>query len=52
MAPGAKEAAAERVKDAAEDRAAGDKPSPLGALLVALLVGVGAAVITYKLLRS
>jgi hypothetical protein len=50
--PSIKEAATERVKDAAKDRVAGKRPSPLGALLIALIVGIAAAVITYKLLRS
>ena len=47
-----KEAATEQVKDAAKDRLAGKRPSCLRALLIALIVGVAAAVITYKLLRS
>jgi hypothetical protein len=49
---GVKEAATEQVTEAATDRVAGDKPSPPRALLVALIAGIGAAVATYKLLRS
>jgi hypothetical protein len=47
-----KDAATERVKDAAKDRVAGNRPSPPRALLVALIVGTAAAAVTYKLLRS
>jgi hypothetical protein len=47
-----KEAATEQVKEAAGDRVAGESPSPPRALLVALIVGIGAAAATYKLLRS
>ena len=47
-----KEAATERVKKAAKGRLAGDSPSKFGALLPALIVGIGGAAITYKLLRS
>jgi hypothetical protein len=49
---GVKEAATERVTEAATDRIAGDRPSPPRALVVALIAGIGAAVATYKLLRS
>ncbi len=49
---GVKEAATEQVKDAVKDRVAGKRPSVLRALLIALIVGIAAAVITYKLLRS
>jgi hypothetical protein len=53
MAPTAvKEAATERVKEAAKDRVAGDSPSPPRALVIALIVGIAAAAVTYKLLRS
>jgi hypothetical protein len=53
MAPTAvKEAATERVKEAAKDRVAGDSPSLPRALVVALIVGIAAAAVTYKLLRS
>ena len=53
MAPTAvKEAATERVKEAAKDRVAGDRPSPPRALMIALIVGIAAAAVTYKLLRS
>jgi hypothetical protein len=53
MAPTAvKDAATERVKEAAKDRVAGDRPSPPRALLIALIVGIAAAALTYKLLRS
>jgi hypothetical protein len=47
-----KQAATERVKEAAKDRVAGDRPSPPRALLIALIVGIAAAAVTYKLLRS
>jgi hypothetical protein len=47
-----KEAATERVKKAAKGRIAGDSPSPLGALVPALIVGIAGAAVTYKLLRS
>ena len=47
-----KEAATERVKEAAKDRVAGDRLSPPRALLTALVVGIAAAAVTYKLLRS
>ena len=48
----AKEAATGLLADAAVERARGGKVSRPKALLVATIVGVGAAVATYKLLRS
>ena len=48
---GVKEAATERVKKAAKGRLAGDSPSKFGALLPALIVGIGGTAVTYKLLR-
>ena len=47
-----KEAATGQVKDAATERVAGDRPSPPRALLVAIIIGIGAAAVTYKVLRS
>ena len=47
-----KEAAVKRVTNAAKGRLAGDSPSKVGALLPALIVGIGGAAVTYKLLRS
>jgi hypothetical protein len=40
------------LKDAVLARLGGDKPSALGAAVAAVIVGIIAAVITYKLLRS
>ncbi|MBD0282883.1 MAG: hypothetical protein ICV69_11930 [Thermoleophilaceae bacterium] len=40
------------VKDALGKRVQGDRPSVVRALVVALMVGVGAAVATYKLMRT
>jgi hypothetical protein len=47
-----KEAAIKRVTNAAKGRLAGDSPSKFGALLPALIVGIGGTAVTYKLLRS
>jgi hypothetical protein len=40
------------VKRAVTSRLAGDKPSPVKAALVAVVVGTAAAVVTYQVLRS
>lgn len=42
----------ETVADTAATRLAGERPSRTRALITATVVGVGAAVVTYKLLRS
>jgi hypothetical protein len=47
-----KGAAIKRVKNAAKGRLAGDSPSKFGALVPALIVGIGGTAVTYKLLRS
>jgi hypothetical protein len=47
-----KEAAVKRVKNAAKGRLAEDSPSRFGAGVPALIVGIGGAAVTYKLLRS
>lgn len=47
-----KQAAVKRVKNAAKGRLAGDSPSKFGALVPALIVGIGGTAVTYKLLRS
>ena len=39
------------VKDTAAKRLEGDRPSVVRALVVAILVGIAAAVIAYKLMR-
>jgi hypothetical protein len=43
---------AETVADTAATRLRGEQPSRTRALIAAAFVGVGAAVVTYKLLRS
>jgi len=48
----AAEAAVGKVAEAAGKRVRGDRVSRTTALLAAAVVGVGAAVATYKLLRS
>ena len=40
------------LKSAISKRLQGDKPSVLQAMLVALVAGIAAAVLTYRLLRS
>ena len=40
------------LKSAISKRVQGDKPSVLQAMLVALVAGIAAAVLTYRLLRS
>ena len=40
------------VKEAVADRITGDQPNRLRALGAAIVVGVGAALLTYRLLRS
>ena len=40
------------LKGAVASRLAGDKPSPVTAALAAVVAGVAAAAVTYKLLRS
>jgi hypothetical protein len=40
------------VKDAVADRVSGDRPSQLRAVAAAIVVGFGAALLTYRLLRS
>jgi hypothetical protein len=40
------------LKSAVLKRVQGDKPSVLQALLVALVAGIAAAVLTYRLMRS
>jgi hypothetical protein len=40
------------VKRAAAERLSGDRPSPVRAFLTAAVVGVAAAGITYRMLRS
>jgi hypothetical protein len=40
------------VKGAFAKRMTGDRPSPISATLVAVVVGAAAAVLTYKVLRS
>ncbi len=40
------------VADTAAERLAGEQPSRTRALVTAAFVGVGAAVVTYKLLRA
>jgi hypothetical protein len=42
----------ERVVETAAARLAGERPSRARALVAATFVGLGAAVVTYKLLRS
>jgi hypothetical protein len=43
---------AEMLKNAVASRLAGDRPSPIKAVLVAAVAGVAAAAVTYKVLRS
>jgi uncharacterized membrane protein len=40
------------LKSAISKRVKGDKPSVLQAMLVALVAGIAAAVLTYRLMRS
>jgi uncharacterized membrane protein len=40
------------LKSAISKRVQGDKPSVLQAMLVALVAGIAAAVLTYRLMRS
>jgi hypothetical protein len=40
------------VGKAAKERISGGKPGPLRAMVAAAVIGVGAAVLTYRLLRS
>jgi len=40
------------IKDVVAKRLKGERPGVLRALLVALLIGIAAAVIAYKLMRS
>ena len=40
------------IKDAVAKRLKGERPGMLRALLVALLIGIAAAVVAYKLLRA
>lgn len=40
------------IKDAFAKRLKGERPGVLRALLVALLIGIAAAVVAYKLLRA
>jgi hypothetical protein len=40
------------VSDAVADRVQGDEPSRLRALVAAIIIGVGAAVLAYRLLRN
>jgi hypothetical protein len=40
------------LKGAVAKRLSGDKPSPVTAAMVAVVAGVAAAAVTYKLLRS
>lgn len=40
------------VGKAAKERISGGKPGPLRAMVAATIIGVGAAVLTYRLLRS
>jgi hypothetical protein len=40
------------IKDAVAKRLKGERPGVLRALVVALLIGIAAAVIAYKLMRS
>jgi hypothetical protein len=42
----------ETVKKAVAQRAAGDRPGPLRAFGAAVVVGVAAGVLTYRMLRS
>ena len=44
--------AAETVKKAVVERAAGNRPGPLRALGAAAIAGAAAAVLTYRVLRS
>jgi hypothetical protein len=46
------DARVETVRDAATQRAAGDEPSRFKSLLASAIVGVAAAIATYRLLRS
>jgi hypothetical protein len=47
-----KEAAIKSVAKAAGERIAGSGPGPLRAAVAAAVIGAGAAVLTYKVLRS
>jgi len=40
------------VEEAVAERIAGDGPSRLRAVIAAVVVGVGAAILTYRLLRA